>query len=140
MRGKDSAGRKTISLKTTQSFGNNPCKQGVPYKEPQKIRFCAMQNRLMACWDGGRFPMKQAAASHTTRRDAVGFTPPDTAIYTPASRISSLCLCPFSGRISAFFFVLRGLHRRGRGLTRAPGLKGLPSKKQGLTQGRVPDH
>lgn len=36
MRGKDSAGRKTISLKTTQSFGNNPCKQGVPYKEPQK--------------------------------------------------------------------------------------------------------
>ena len=109
------------------------CKQGVPYKEPQKnpvLRNAKPSDGLLG---RGRFPMKQAAASHTTRRDAVGFTPPDTAMYTPASRISSLCFCPFSERISAFFFVLRGLHRRGRGLTRASGFKGLSSKKQGPT-------
>ena len=87
-----------------------------------------MQNRLMACWDGGRSPMEQIAASHTTRRGTVGFTPPDTAMYTPASRTSSLCFSPFSGRISGFFFALRGLHRRGRGFTHDR-LQGPPFKK-----------
>ena len=36
--------------------------------------------------------------------------------------------CPFSGRISGFFFALRGLHRRGRGFTHTTGFKGLHSK------------
>lgn len=76
MRGKDSAGRKTISLKTTQSFGNNPCKQGVPYKEPQKhpvLRNAKPSDGLLG---RGQIPMEQIAASHTTRRGTVGFTPP----------------------------------------------------------------
>lgn len=41
--------------------------------------------------------------------------------------LHSAC-CTFSGRISGFFFALRGLHRRGRGFTHTTGLKGLHSK------------
>lgn len=50
--------------------------------------------------------------------------------------LHSAC-CTFSGRISGFFFALRGLHRRGRGFTHTTGFKGLHSKKCAAAQQRV---
>ena len=113
------------------------CKQGVPYKEPQKhpvLRNAKPSDGLLG---RGQIPHGTDCCVPYDGTGRSRLTPPDTAIYAPASRISSLCFCPFSGRIPAFFFVLRGLHRRGRGLTRTSGFKGLISKK-GLTQGCAP--